>query len=70
MKGNTMGKGDNSQLAMTEQAREARREYMKQWRAENRDKTREYQQRYWAKKASETASERKKAEDSGSGGAQ
>lgn len=58
------------QLEMTDQAREARREYMKQWRANNQERTREYNRRYWAKKAEEAASERKKSEDSGSGGAQ
>lgn len=57
-------------MEMTDQAREARREYMKQWRARNPDKTKEYARRFWDKKARETASERKKAEDSGSGGAQ
>lgn len=55
---------------MSKAALEARRAYQREWYAKNRDKKREYQQRYWAKKASETASERKKAEDSGSGGAQ
>lgn len=57
-------------MEMTDQAREARREYMKQWRANNQERTREYNRRYWAKKAEEAASERKKSEDSGSGGAQ
>lgn len=57
-------------MELTDQAREARREYMKNWRAENRDKTREYQRRYWAKKARESGSEQQKTEDSGKGGEQ
>lgn len=55
-------------MELTDEAREARREYMKQWRANNQDKTREYNRRYWAKKATKTASDGKKTEDSGSGG--
>ena len=35
--------------------REARRAYMKEWRKNNSDKLRTYQERYWLKKASELA---------------
>lgn len=57
-------------MAMTEQAAEARRAYKREWYAKNKDKQRAYAQRYWAKKARETASERKEAEDIGRGGEQ
>lgn len=32
-------------------AQEARRAYMRQWRASNRDKTRAYRASYWERKA-------------------
>lgn len=58
------------QVSMSEEAREARREYMRDWRGRNPDKVRAYNARYWRKKAAERASERQKVEDSGSGGVQ
>ncbi|MDB2076549.1 hypothetical protein PMZ66_13105 [Clostridium paraputrificum] len=36
---------------MEQQAREAQREYMRQWRARNKDKVKAAQERYWEKKA-------------------
>ena len=36
---------------MTEEAKQARREYQRKWQQENRDKTRVYKERYWQKKA-------------------
>lgn len=36
---------------MTEQAKEARREYLRAWRAKNKDKVRESQRRYWERRA-------------------
>ena len=36
---------------MTEEAREARNAYKRQWNAKNPDKRREYMQRYWERKA-------------------
>lgn len=57
-------------MDMTEQAAEARRAYKREWYAKNKDKTREYQRRYWAKKARESGSEQQKTEDSGKGGEQ
>ena len=36
---------------MTEEAKEARRTYKREWAARNRDKVREYNQRHWEKKA-------------------
>lgn len=38
---------------MSEEAREAQRLYMKQWRANNKERTDEYRRRYWEKKAKE-----------------
>ena len=34
----------------TEKAKEAKREYMRQWRAKNKEKNKETQLRYWLKK--------------------
>ena len=36
---------------MTEQAKKAKKDYMKKWRDANREKTKEYNARYWEKKA-------------------
>ncbi len=47
---------------MNEQQKAARREYMRMWRAKNRDKTKEYQERFWQKKAE--AAEREKKDQS------
>lgn len=41
---------------MTEQAKEARRAYKREWQRKNRDKVRGYEERYWARKAEETKS--------------
>lgn len=38
-------------------AREKRREYYRQWRAKNKDKIHQYNQRYWARKATEQRKE-------------
>ncbi|WP_294721255.1 phosphatase [uncultured Gemmiger sp.] len=42
---------------MNDVVNEARREYYRQWRAKNKDKTREYAARYWAKRAERMAQE-------------
>ena len=42
---------------MTEQAREARRAYKREWNRKNRDKVRAAQERYWNKKAAEGTAE-------------
>lgn len=34
-----------------EEARKARNQYAREWRAKNRDKVRQYNQNYWVKKA-------------------
>lgn len=49
-------------MALTDDARRERNEYMRRWRRDNPDKVRQYQERYWCK----SASERKKSEESGS----
>lgn len=41
----------NAQLS--EEARLKRNEYMREWRAANRDKVKEYNARYWENKAQE-----------------
>lgn len=40
---------------MTEQAKEARRAYKRKWYAENKDKVKAHQERYWKKKAEQAA---------------
>lgn len=42
---------------MNDVVNEARREYYRQWRAKNKDKTREYAARYWKKRAERIARE-------------
>lgn len=36
---------------MDEDAREARRAYLRQWKNDHKDRVREYNRRYWSKKA-------------------
>lgn len=48
---------------MTEQAKEARRAYKREWAKRNPDKIRAQQERYWTKKA-ETAPKEGKDRDS------
>ena len=43
-----------------ELAREKQREYQREWRRNNPDKVKEYNQRYWRKKALEMLKESKK----------
>ena len=38
-------------LELTEKAREAQRQYLREWRKRNQDKVRLYNRRYWEKKA-------------------
>lgn len=42
-------------ISMNEAAKQARREYRRQWYKANPDKQKEYQARYWAKKAEQEA---------------
>ena len=42
---------------MTEEAREARRAYKREWAKKNRDRVQEYTRRYWEKKAESAAAE-------------
>lgn len=44
---------------LSEEARNARNEYYRAWRAKNPEKVRESNERYWAKKAAEMAAEEK-----------
>lgn len=44
--------------ALTEKARRARNEYMRKYRAKNKEKLREYNRRYWEKKAEDDNSDR------------
>lgn len=45
---------------MTEQAKEARRAYKREWNANNRDKVKKHQETYWERKAAKQATEQKK----------
>lgn len=42
---------------MTNAVAEAKRAYMRKWRAENKDKVKAHQQRYWERKAAELTKE-------------
>lgn len=44
---------------MNDEVRKLKNEYMKKWRAKNKDKVREAQKRYWNKKLKEVKSEAK-----------
>lgn len=44
---------------MDDKAREAKREYMREWQKKNRDKVRAAQARYWMKKAAEMEATKK-----------
>ena len=50
---------------MQELKREARREYMREWRKNNPDKLKAAQERYWLKKAAEIAAKREKPPENG-----
>lgn len=45
--------------------KEARREYMREWRKKNPEKLRAVQERYWTRKAAEIAAKREKPPISG-----
>ena len=40
---------------MTAEARAAQREYLRQWRAKNKDKVKRYSAEYWQRKATQKA---------------
>lgn len=48
---------------MTEQAREMRRAYKRDWNKRNRDKVKAAQQRYWERKAAEAAQDKQQTTD-------
>lgn len=47
-------------MDMEKLKREARREYIREWRKRNPEKVQAAQERYWAKKAAEIAAKREK----------
>lgn len=42
---------------MTEEAKKARREYMRNWERANKDKLKAYEEKYWNKKAEQKSQE-------------
>lgn len=52
---------------ISEQARVAQREYLREWRRKNPDKVRENNRRYWERKTQQAASEGNKTEVDGNG---
>ena len=46
---------------LSEQAKAARRAYMRKWARDHHDKVKEHQERYWAKVAADMAAESEKA---------
>lgn len=45
---------------MTDTATKAKREYMRKWRAANKDKVKAHQQKYWERKAAELEAKEEK----------
>lgn len=52
-------------MDMEELKREARREYIREWRKRNPEKVQAAQERYWMKKAAEIAAKREKPPENG-----
>lgn len=52
-------------MDMEELKREARREYIREWRKRNPEKVQAAQERYWAKKAAEIAAKRERPPENG-----
>ena len=48
---------------MTEQAKEARREYKRQWNRRNADKVKAAQARYWERKAAAAAQDQQQTQE-------
>lgn len=46
-------------MAITQEAREARRAYKREWNRKNKDKLRQYMEKYWQKKAAQTTEREK-----------
>ena len=44
-------------MALSKEARQARNEYMREWRRKNKDKIKKHQENYWEKKAKESQQE-------------
>lgn len=51
----------STRKSMTDDARKAKNEYLRRWRAAHKEKVREYNDRYWNKKAA-TAEEQEGGE--------
>lgn len=49
-------------MAMTKEAHEAMLKYRREWQKKNRDKTRSYTERYWARKARKASENEKETE--------
>ena len=41
-------------MAMTQEAKEAMKQYMREWRKKNKEKIEQYNAQYWEKKAKES----------------
>lgn len=52
-------------MDMQELKKQARREYIREWRKRNPEKVQAAQERYWAKKAAEIAAKREKPPENG-----
>lgn len=52
-------------MDMQELKKQARREYIREWRRRNPEKVQAAQERYWAKKALEIAAKREKPPENG-----
>ena len=48
---------------MTEQAKQARREYKREWNRKNRDKVQQAQARYWERKAAAAAQDQQQTQE-------
>ena len=46
-------------MQLSEEAKQAKREYERKWRAENQDKSKAIRQRYWERKAEQAKGEEK-----------
>ena len=50
---------------MTDAAKEARRQYKRQWAKKNPEKVKAHQARYWEKRAAEQANQTQETDESG-----
>lgn len=52
-----MKKEIKEKFIMTEEAKNARRAYMRNWKRANKDKLKAYEEKYWSKKAEQKSQE-------------